>query len=302
MNLLKLFLCIVFLAASNGIAQIDVTELSGELSGTLTADKKYHVVGDVYVPPGSSVSIEAGTVVMFSEFTGLHIQGTLYARGTETQPIIFTSQNDSAIIDSITVPPAPFDWNGIDIYESAVGSELFYCKIQFSVYGIRSQTDYCKIINSTFNNNGKSDFTIKDVRKEVTPGVPFSHSPLQEARSNIATTITDTKPSPETIPEKPADVTTQKQGVRGKHILRYTGLALGVGGCAYSAISYFTKYKPAEEDFKQISQLDEHELLTNTSDDWNTARDRRNSSMIHTISGAAIAAMGLLSFSLSFAF
>jgi hypothetical protein len=301
MNLLKLFVSVIVITASNGIAQMNVTELSGELSGTLTADKKYHVVGDVYVPPGSSVSIEAGTVVMFSEFTGLHVQGTLYARGSDTQPIIFTSQHDSSIIGSNTVPPAPFDWNGIDIYESAVGSELFYCNVRYSVYGIRSQTDYCKINSSIFTNNGKSDFTIKDIRKEVTPGVPYSYSPLQDAISNVSVE-TDIKPSPETIPEKPVDVTDKKQVSVGKQILRYAGLALGLGGGAYSAISYLTKYKPAEEDFKQISELDEQEMRTYTSDDWSDARDQRNSSLIHTVSGAAGAVLGILSFSLSFAF
>ena len=301
MNVLKLFLSIIVIMASSGIAQMDITELSGELSGTLTADKKYLVVGDVFVPPGSSVSIEAGTVIMFSEFTGLHVQGTLYARGTETQPVIFTSQHDSSIVSSTTVPPAPFDWNGIDIYESAVGSELFFCNVRYSVYGIRSQTDYCKINSSVFSNNGKSDFTIKDVRKEVTPGIPFSYKPLQEALSNVSVE-TDVKPLPETIPEKPEDVTNNSHKLTGKQILRYSGLALGVGGGAYSAIAYFAKYKPAEKDFEQLSEPDEQEMRSMTSDDWNTARERRNSSLIHTVSGAAGAALGLLSFSLSFAF
>jgi hypothetical protein len=301
MNLLKLFSGIIVVAASSGLAQMDVTELSGVLSGTLTADKKYHVVGDVYVPPGSSVSIEAGTVIMFSEFTGLHVQGTLYARGSETQPIIFTSQHDSSIIGSTTIPPAPFDWNGIDIYESAIGSELFYCNVRYSVYGIRSQTDYCKISSSIFSNNGKADFTIKDVRKEITPEVPYSYSPLQDALST-ASAETDVQPSPETIPEKPADVANKKQGSIGKKFLRYAGLAFGLGGGAYSAISYFTKYKPAEDDFKQISELDEQEMRSYTSDDWNDAKNQRNSSLIHTVTGAAGAVLGILSFSLSFAF
>lgn len=301
MNLLKLFLSIIVITASSGIAQMNVTELSGEFSGTLTADKLYHVTGDLYISPGSSATIEAGTVIMFSEFTGLHVQGTLYARGTETQPIVFTSQHDSTIIGSTTVPPAPFDWNGIDIYESAVGSELFYCNVRYSVYGIRSQTDYCKINSSVFENNGKSDFTIKDVRKEITPGVAFSYSPLQDALPKVSAE-TDVKPAPETIPEKPVDVTNKKHGTAGKQILRYTGLALGVGGGAYAAISYFTKYKPAEDDFKKISELDDQEMISYTSKDWVDARDERNSSLIHTVSGAAAAALGVLSFSLSFAF
>ncbi len=302
MNLLKLFISVVVLTASSGIAQTNVTELSGELNEPLTADKMYHVVGDIYVPPGSSISIEAGTMILFSEFTGLHVQGTLYARGTESQPIIFTSQHDSSIIGSTTVPPAPFDWNGIDIYESAVGSELFHCTIRYSVYGIHSQTEYCKISSSIFSYNGKSDFTIRDVRKEVTAGTPFSYSPLQDVMPD-ASNETDLLPPPETTPEKPVDVTNNKTELsKGKQILRYAGLALGVGGSAYAAISYFTKYKPAADDFKQISNPDEQKMRTNTSKDWSDARDKRNTSLLHTVSGAAGAVMGIVSFSLSFAF
>lgn len=301
MNLMKLFLSVVILTASSGSAQMNVTELSGELSEPLTADKMYHVVGDIYVPPGSSISIEAGTVILFSEFTGLHVQGTLYARGSETQPVIFTSQHDSSIIGTTTVPPAPFDWNGIDIYESAVGSELFHCTIRYSVYGIHSQTEYCKITSSIFNYNGKADFTIRDVRKEITPGIPFSYSPLQDVMPNVSNE-TDLLPPPETTPEKLVDVTNETHKSTGKQILRYAGLALGVGGSAYSAISYFTKYKPAADDFKQISNPDEQKMRTNTSKDWNDARNKRNTSLLHTVSGAAGAVLGIASFSLSFAF
>jgi hypothetical protein len=301
MNLLKFFFIIVILTASSGVAQVNFTELSGELSGTLTADKPYLVVGDIYVPPGSSVTIQAGTMLLFSEFTGLHVQGTLYAKGTEALPILFTSQHDSLIVGTSTVPPAPFDWNGIDIYESAIGSELFYCNVRYSVYGIRSQTDYCKLISSVFENNGKSDFSIKDIRKEITPGVPFSYSPLQDTRINVSTE-TDIDATPETIPKKPEDVTKRNHVSPQIQVLRYAGLALGAGGGVYSAVSYFVKYKPAKEDLKQLSELDEQEMRSNTSADWNKAKDRRDASLIHTVSGAAGAALGLISFSLSFAF
>jgi hypothetical protein len=301
MNLLKFLMIIVVLTASTGVAQLNFTELSGELSGTLTADNPYLVVGDIYVPPGSSVTIQAGAMILFSEFTGLHVQGTIYAKGTEALPILFTSQHDSSVVSTSTVPPAPFDWNGIDIYESAIGSELFYCNIRYSVYGIRSQTDYCKINSSVFDNNGKSDFSIKDVRKEVTPGVPFSYSPLQDTRINVSTE-TDINATPEIIPEKPEDVTTKNHASTRKQILRYAGLAVGAGCGAYSAVSYFSKYQPAREDLRQLSELDEEEMRSNTSADWNEAKDRRDSSLIHTVSGAAGAVLGLLSFSLSFAF
>ena len=111
-------------------------ELSGELTGTLTADKPYHVTGDLYIPPGSTVSLEAGTILLFSGFSGLHVQGTLYAMGTAGRPVVFTSEFDTTVTGESSVTPAPFDWNGIDVYESAVGTEFSHCTIRYSVYGI----------------------------------------------------------------------------------------------------------------------------------------------------------------------
>ena len=292
-------LSIVVITVSSGIAQLNFTELSGDLSGTLSADKIYQVVGDVYVPSGSSLTIEAGAVILFTEFTGFHVQGTIYARGSASLPILFTSQHDTSIIGTSTISPAPFDWNGIDIYESAVGSELNHCCIRYSVYGIRSQTEYCKINSAIFDNNGRSDFSIKAVRKEVSAGIPFSYLPLQDALSNVST-ITDSKPSPIAIPSEP--VAKKKHGSPGNQVARYAGLALVAGCGAYSAFSYFTKYQPADEKFRQLSQPGEQEMRSNTSSDWYDARHQRNSSLIHTVSGAAGAVLGLLSFSLSFVF
>jgi len=295
---------IVVLTASRGNAQQKFTELSGELAGTLTATTPYLVVGDVYVPPGSSVSIEEGAVLMFTGFTGLHVQGTLYAKGSSERPILFTSQYDPAVQKTSTVAPAPFDWNGIDIYESAVGSELLHCTIRYSVYGIRSQTEYCKINSSLFDNNGKSDFSIKDVRKEVSPGVPFSYHSLQDALSDVSTASTVKAASPEPIPAEPAGyvATKKKQGSAGNQIMRYAGLALGAGCGAYSAFSYVTKYQPAAEEFEELSDLDEQEMRTHTSDDWNAAKERRNSSLVYTAAGVGGALLGLLSFSISFVY
>ncbi len=91
-------------------------------SGRLTADETWsgviHMTGDVEVLPGATLTIEPGTLVLVaarsddrrsgpakpldpmnpkdppldgSQRTSLHVQGSLLARGTRDQPVIFTS-------------------------------------------------------------------------------------------------------------------------------------------------------------------------------------------------------------------
>jgi hypothetical protein len=50
--------------------------LVGDLPRSLSAEKgPYLVTSDVYVPAGKTVAVAAGTVFLFKNFTGLHVQG-----------------------------------------------------------------------------------------------------------------------------------------------------------------------------------------------------------------------------------
>jgi hypothetical protein len=131
----------------------------------------YLVTGDIFVPPGSTVTIEAGTVFMFKEFTGLHVQGVLYAQGEPARSIVFTSASDSAFSGNHSKYAAPYDWNGIDVYEGAPGTTFSYSAVRYSVYGIRSQTEFLKIDHVSFTKNGKSALSIKNDRKEITDSI-----------------------------------------------------------------------------------------------------------------------------------
>jgi hypothetical protein len=288
-----LFILAVFFTSFNLFGESvpqQYTIISGELTGILTSEKPYLVIGDIYVTPGSTVTLEAGTILLFNNFAGLHIQGTLYVKGTPENPVVFTSKNDSSVNSSSTVAPAPFDWNGIDVYENTVGSEFTCCIIRYSVYGIRSQTEYVKILNSTFLNNGKSDFTVKEAFKEIEPGIPFSY--------NYETVYQSPSVSD---PEIKNNAQQKAPSVRAK-VMRYAGTILFAGCGVYAGITYFTKYKPAQKRLKELSELDESEMLSNSSIDWVEAKEERNKWFTCSVAASGGALLGLLAFSISFAF
>jgi len=291
--------------ATTGSTQHNFIELSGDLPSILTAESPYLVVGDIYVSPGSITTIEPGAVLLFTEFTGLHIQGTLYARGTPDKNIYFTSQYDPNVNPFSPVAPAPFDWNGIDVYDGAVGTEFLNCGIRYSVYGIRSQTEHIKIVSSIFSNNGRSDFNIKDVKREVEPDTPFSYNYSQNSVTsslNTAPVVDSLKHSRSPELGKLNSSAEQNKRFKGVQILRYSGLLLGVGSGAFSIVTLTKAYKPAAEEFEKLSELDEVEMRTYSSQDWIDSRDRRNKALAKTLIGAASTVLGFASFSISFAF
>src|SRR5262249_23624240 len=69
------------------------TFISGNQSGTLyQSNSPYVVTSDLVVPPGQTLTIEAGVTLEFTNVNiGAYIDGTLTARGTSGSPILFTS-------------------------------------------------------------------------------------------------------------------------------------------------------------------------------------------------------------------
>jgi hypothetical protein len=263
----------------------------------------YLITGDVFVSPGSTVSIQAGTVFLFKEFTGMHVQGVLYAIGTEYEPLVFTSANDSSYLLNSSVNAAPFDWNGIDVYESAIGTTLSHCRFQYSVYGVRSQTEYVNLENARFSSNGKSDFTVKGERKEVTDPYSYIHEPvstntsLSASEQSVNDSVHKSKPSVGVEPPVP-----EKAGNRGLRVFfRVTGIVLALGGGGLGAY-YGDQFLNSEDRLKNLSQLDNEEMRLYTSEDWNKAKQKRDQDFKKTAMCGGVAALGLISFVVSFAF
>ena len=116
--------------------------LSGPLSGTLAAGE-YHVVGDISVEQGASLTIEPGVTMLFDGEYSFDINGYLHAVGTET--------------DSIKFMPSEVDvpWGGIDCNDSASDdSEMGYCLITGSnSSGIFCDNSSPAITNCTISGN-----------------------------------------------------------------------------------------------------------------------------------------------------
>src|SRR3954466_13757946 len=99
-----------FLSVASPAARADVTIDGGDVGGQVwTAGQgPYHVTGvggDVTIPAGKELRIEAGTTVLFADAnpaTKLSVAGTLIVKGTAAAPIVLQPE-----------PNATGSWGGI---------------------------------------------------------------------------------------------------------------------------------------------------------------------------------------------
>ncbi len=88
-----------FLTSFHTDLRYAVAEHSGALSGdeTWLGTFLHRIVGNVTVPAGVTLTIEAGAIVKFDDKLELIVQGTLDAQGTVAEPVSFTSIYDDSI-------------------------------------------------------------------------------------------------------------------------------------------------------------------------------------------------------------
>jgi len=93
------------------------TSVGGQITSNTTwtkANSPYIVTSSVLVNQGVTLTIEPGVTVKFDSAKALQVEGELIARGTEAEPIVFTSNQPS---------PAPGDWGNILFTDTSVDAQ-----------------------------------------------------------------------------------------------------------------------------------------------------------------------------------
>ena len=98
--------------------------ISGSVKGYWSSDTTYSVTGDILVPAGDTLIIEAGTTVLFAGAYYFDVNGLLNARGSAEDSIHFTPTGQVK---------SPGDWYGIRFNDPADdNSVLAYCVIEYA--------------------------------------------------------------------------------------------------------------------------------------------------------------------------
>lgn len=137
-KVLNLVFALVLITSTFTLVSADPgTEVGGPIISNTTWDlahSPYIVVASIEVWEGVTLTIKPGVTVRFNSAKKMQVNGSLIARGTEGQPITFTSNQLS---------PAPGDWGSIEFTNTAVtttmdaegnyisGSILQYCIVEY---------------------------------------------------------------------------------------------------------------------------------------------------------------------------
>jgi len=127
----RILVCTVILAQFL-IAWAKPSSATVEISGTIAGDTTWTntvtiiVTGDVTVTGPATLTIDAGTIVLFNPETGLYIQGQLTAEGNSANRILFTSSADTA-----GGTPSAGGWGGIK-FEANSDGILRDCDLRYA--------------------------------------------------------------------------------------------------------------------------------------------------------------------------
>ena len=102
------------------IVSYSQTTVNGNQSGTWSlSGSPYEVTGDIYVPNGQILTIEAGVEVNFQGHYKFNVNGKLEVNGTENEMVVFTTDDETT------------GWGGIRFDTVNEISIFNYCKIEY---------------------------------------------------------------------------------------------------------------------------------------------------------------------------
>jgi parallel beta-helix repeat protein len=134
-------------ATHNTTISVDVMDgtsvYAGDVFGTWNAaGSPYRIEGDITVPAGQTLTIEPGVEVLFQDWYGLTVNGTLLAVGSEGEPILFGGGHPTA------------GWVSINIIDATDSTQLTYVIVENASHsGTYIENTSPLISYSTIRNN-----------------------------------------------------------------------------------------------------------------------------------------------------
>lgn len=129
---------------------LNVRRLRGgriETDTRLTPELPYIIFDTLTVAPDATLTIEAGTSVLFHDKAALRIEGTINAAGTPENPIHFRGDRIDNVLPDVSYDIMSGQWDGISIAPRSFGNRFENVNMRSTVNGLR--IDSCGDLSRT---------------------------------------------------------------------------------------------------------------------------------------------------------
>ena len=120
---------------------------------TLAATRPYVIRDSLVVKAGATLTLSAGTTLLFYPHAGLRIEGTLKALGTLEQPITFRGHRFDDMFKDQPYDRIDNQWQGITFTSTSYDNHLDYCDIHSGNWGIRCDSSDVSRLKLTIENS-----------------------------------------------------------------------------------------------------------------------------------------------------
>ena len=139
---------------------------------TFSARRPIVIYDSMVVAPDVTLTLPAGTQLLFHDQAGLTVHGRLVAAGTLEAPVLLRGDRTDHMFDYLPYDRLPARWEGIILTAESFDNELSYIDLHSGNYGIQcdsSNTNALKLtlVNSRLHNLGGHGLSEKDCRVEV---------------------------------------------------------------------------------------------------------------------------------------
>ena len=117
---------------------------------TLHGGKPIVVYDSLVVAPEATLTLDAGTQLLFHNKAGLMVHGRLVANGTLEQPVVLRGDRMDHIFDYLTYDRLPGSgiWEGVTIGPNSTGNRLTYVDLHSSNFGVVCDTTATDTVSS----------------------------------------------------------------------------------------------------------------------------------------------------------
>ena len=128
----------------------DVVRIKGDTISRdtrFTGDKPYLIYDTMFVSPGVTLTLDAGTTLLFHDKAAMRCAGRMLANGTSDKPITFRGDRLDRIVGETSFDIMSGQWGGIIFTPPTMGNVLKHVVMRGSSIGMHCSTEYYDTIN-----------------------------------------------------------------------------------------------------------------------------------------------------------